>query len=111
VNIYRTLHVAIKPSGTVLVVIAWWLDLQLPMQSEHITTKAMSSNPAESIHHYVITFVSDLRQVGGLLRVLGFPPPIKDIRLSRDRRVSCAGTDCVYYIYCFVHVYIFILCR
>jgi hypothetical protein len=27
--------------------------------------------------HYVIKFVSDLRQVGGFLRVLRFPPPIK----------------------------------
>jgi hypothetical protein len=26
--------------------------------------------------HYVITFVSDLRQAGGFLRVLRFPPPI-----------------------------------
>ena len=30
-----------------------------------------------SIQHYVIKFVSDLRQVGGFLRVLLFPPPIK----------------------------------
>ena len=30
-----------------------------------------------SIHHYVIKFVSDLRQVGSFLRVLGFPPQIK----------------------------------
>jgi len=30
-----------------------------------------------SIQHYVIQFVSDLRQVGGFLRVLRFPPPIK----------------------------------
>ena len=30
-----------------------------------------------SIQHYVIEFVGDLRQVGGLHRVLGFPPPIK----------------------------------
>jgi len=29
------------------------------------------------VQHYVITFVSDLRQVGGFLRVLRFPPPIK----------------------------------
>ena len=29
------------------------------------------------IQHYVIKFVSDLRQVGGFLRVLRFPPPIK----------------------------------
>ena len=28
-------------------------------------------------HHYVIKFVSDLRQVGGFLWVLPFPPPIK----------------------------------
>jgi len=27
--------------------------------------------------YYVIKFVSDLRQVGGFLRVLRFPPPIK----------------------------------
>ena len=30
-----------------------------------------------SIQHYVIKFVSDLRQVSGLLRVLRFPTPIK----------------------------------
>ena len=30
-----------------------------------------------SIQHYVIKFVSDLRQVGGFLPVLRFPPPIK----------------------------------
>ena len=29
-----------------------------------------------SIQHYVIKFVSDLRQVGGFLQVLRFPPPI-----------------------------------
>jgi hypothetical protein len=29
------------------------------------------------IDHYVIKFVSDLRQVDGFLRVLWFPPPIK----------------------------------
>ena len=30
-----------------------------------------------SIQHYVIKFVSDLRQVCGFLRALRFPPPIK----------------------------------
>jgi len=30
-----------------------------------------------SMQHYVIKFVSDLQQVGGFLRVLWFPPPIK----------------------------------
>ena len=29
------------------------------------------------VQHYVIKFVGDLWQVGGLLRVLRFPPPIK----------------------------------
>ena len=27
------------------------------------------------MQHYVIKFVSDLRQVGGFLRVIKFPPP------------------------------------
>ena len=39
-----------------------------------ITTKAMSLNPAHaeiySIQHYVVNFVSDLRQVSGFIRVL-----------------------------------------
>jgi len=30
-----------------------------------------------SIQHYAIKFVSDLRQVGGFLRALRSPPPIK----------------------------------
>jgi hypothetical protein len=30
-----------------------------------------------SIEHYVIKFVSDMRQVSGFLRVIRFPPPIK----------------------------------
>ena len=45
-----------------------------------LTTSA-SSNPAHgevySLQHYVIKFVSQLRQVGGFLQVLQFPPPIK----------------------------------
>ena len=40
-----------------------------------------SSNPVHGeiylIQHHVIKFVSDLRQVGGFLRVFRFPPPIK----------------------------------
>jgi hypothetical protein len=64
-----------------MVVIAWLLDLQLPMQSVSITTKVVSSNLAHgevySIQHYMIKFVGDLQQVGGFLRVLWFPPPIK----------------------------------
>ena len=57
------------------------VGLQLSMQSEHITTKVMSSNPAHgevySIQHYVVKFVGDLRQFGGFFRILQFPPSIK----------------------------------
>jgi hypothetical protein len=61
-----------------VVVIVWQLYLQLHVQSVPITTKAMSSKSVHgevySMQHYVITFVSDLRRVGGYLRVLRFPP-------------------------------------
>ena len=44
------------------------------MSSVYITTKVVSSNPSDgevySIQHYVIKFVSDLRQLGVFLRVL-----------------------------------------
>jgi hypothetical protein len=53
-------------TAVVVVVVVWYLDLQLPVQSVSITPKVVSSNP-----------VSYLRQVGGFLRVLRFPPPIK----------------------------------
>ena len=50
------------------------------MQSVPITTKIVSSNPVHGevymIQHYVIKFVSDLRQVGGFFRVLRLPPLI-----------------------------------
>ena len=53
----------------------------LHVQSVLITTKVVSSNPVHGevnlIQHYVIKFVSELRQVGGFLRLLPFPPPIK----------------------------------
>ena len=53
----------------------------VPMQSVHIINNALSLNPAHdeaySIQHYVINIVKDLWQVGGFLRVLQFPPPIK----------------------------------
>jgi len=66
--------------GGAVVVIVWWLDLQLPMQSVSIITNVVSSNPAcgevYSMQHYVIKFVNELRQVGGFLWVLRFPSPI-----------------------------------
>ena len=43
--------------------IAWWLDLQLHVQSVPITTKVESSNSSSdevySIKHYALQFVSD----------------------------------------------------
>ena len=39
-------------------------------------TKVVSSNSAQG-EVYSIKFVSDLRQVGGFLWVIRFPPPIK----------------------------------
>jgi hypothetical protein len=57
------------------------LQLHVYIQSVPITTKVVSSNPAHGevylIQHYAIKFVSDLRQVCGFHRVLGFPSPIK----------------------------------
>jgi hypothetical protein len=48
------------------------------VHSAPITTNVVSSNPVHgevySIQHYVIKFVSELRQVGGFLQVLWFPP-------------------------------------
>jgi hypothetical protein len=61
--------------------IVWYLDLHVPVQSEHITIKVVSSNPAQmqvySIQHYVIKFVRDLQQFGGFLQVFRFLPPIE----------------------------------
>jgi hypothetical protein len=62
-------------------ILGHFFDLQLYVQWVPITTKVVSSNPAHgevySIQHYGVKFVSDLRQVGGFLRLLRFPPPIK----------------------------------
>ena len=67
--------------GAVVVVIVWYMDLQLPLQSVTITTNVVNSNPVHDevylIQHYVIKFVSDLRQVGVFLRIVRVPPPIK----------------------------------
>jgi hypothetical protein len=47
-----------------MVVIVWLLDLQLTVQSVPITTEVVSSNSThDSVQHYVIKFVIDLRRV------------------------------------------------
>jgi hypothetical protein len=43
------------------------LDLQQPVP---ITIKVVSSNPVYAIQHYVVKFVSDLRQVDGFVLIL-----------------------------------------
>ena len=52
-----------------------------PKSALAITTNIVSPNPVHgevySIQYHVIKFVSDLRQLGGFLRVLRFPPQIK----------------------------------
>jgi len=57
------------------------MNIHIPVQSVPITTKVVSSKSAHcvvsSIQHYVIKFVTDLRQIGGFLLKLWFPPPIK----------------------------------
>ena len=59
------------------------------MQSVPNTTKIVSLNPAHGevywIQRYVIKFVSDLRQGGGFLWLLQFPPLIKLIRDCHDK--------------------------
>jgi hypothetical protein len=47
-----------------------------PIITKVVTSKAFHGE-VYSIQHYVIKLVSDLRQVGGFLRALRFPPPIK----------------------------------
>ena len=84
VNIYKTYRPGTEVCGQLQCIIDWW-EIQfktgLRRGRDHITTKVVSSNPVHgevySIQHYVIKFVSNLRQVGGFLRIPGFPPPIK----------------------------------
>ena len=58
------------------------------MQSVHINTNVVSSNPAHArctrYNIMFIKFVTDLRQVGGFLRVLRFPLPIKLTEYNHD---------------------------
>ena len=71
------------------------VDLKLTEQSTPIPTEAVSSNLVHgdvySIEHYVIKFVSDLRQVDGFLRVLRFPPPKQWRSFRWSNRGSCLG--------------------
>ena len=60
-NILKLEWIPSVTEGAVVAIIAWLLDLQLPMKSVPITTDVVSSN---------------LDQVGGFLWVLRYPPRI-----------------------------------
>jgi hypothetical protein len=47
------------------------------ISSYHHRCCEFESRSGRDVQHYVIKFLSDLRQVGGFHRVLRFPPPIK----------------------------------
>ena len=66
-----------KIIGTDVAVIVWQLDLKLHMQSVPITTDVVGSNLDRGEVYNIKKFVSDLRQIGGFLRVMRFPRPIK----------------------------------
>ena len=76
-QVLRFLDTYIRPDiiqvifRVVVVEIVWLLDLQLPEQSVPIASNVVSSNPAHDemcpLQHYVIKFVSDLRQVADFL--------------------------------------------
>ena len=56
-----------------------WLSNYLCNQCLSLLTLRVRTRSCEvySIQQYVIKFVGDLRQIGGFLRVLMFPPPKK----------------------------------
>ena len=110
-------------SSSIMVLIVWYLDLQLPVLSVPMTNKVVSSNPAHqcevySIQNYVVKFVTDLLQVSGFFLVLRFPPPINlyhnitEILLKvalntltldytcilRQYSASCITVNCIQYI-------------
>jgi hypothetical protein len=77
-TIYKTLQIKLKIKqherrrGRDRMVV----DLQLPVQSVPITTEVVSSSPIHdevySMQRNVITFISDLREVGGFPGYSGF---------------------------------------
>jgi len=54
-----------------------WFTTTYAISAYHHWCCKFESRSGRGVQHYVINFVSDLRQVSGFLRVLLFPPPIK----------------------------------
>jgi hypothetical protein len=61
-------------TGSVLIVMVCWTYTTYAMSGYHHWCCEFESRSGRGVQHYVIKFVSDLRQVGGFLR---FPPPIE----------------------------------
>jgi hypothetical protein len=61
-------------TGVIVAVTEWYSTVYYYLA---IIIHKLESRSGRGVQHYVIKFVSDLRQVGGFLRVLQFPPPIK----------------------------------
>jgi hypothetical protein len=55
-----------------MAVIVYLMDLQLSMQSVEFESRS-----GRGVQHYVIKFVSDLRQLCGFVRVLQFQPSFR----------------------------------
>jgi len=53
-----------------------WIQFDMLCLFKGVVFKSRSGEVC-SIQRYLVKFVSDLRQVGGFLCVLRFPPPIK----------------------------------
>jgi hypothetical protein len=59
-----------------------WFTTTYAISSYHHRCCEFESRSGRGVQHYVIKFVSDLRQVGGFLWVLRFPPPIHGLFLA-----------------------------
>ena len=73
-----------------MVVIIWQLDLQLSICNQCILPLTLWVR-IPLIQHYVIKFVSDLRQIGGFLRVLRFPPSVKNWTTQHNWNIIESG--------------------
>jgi hypothetical protein len=77
-------HISSSMNGLHAVITVLWSSLRylvclngLSLIAYHHWCCEFEFRSGRGVQHYVIKFVSDLRHVGGFLRVLRFPPPIK----------------------------------
>ena len=59
------------------IVVGFTTTYAISAYPNNVVSLHLTHGEVYSIQHYVIKFVSDLRQVGGFLGVLRFPQPIK----------------------------------